>query len=426
VDGSSLFPYIDPGASDLYVIPRFKTAYVNPFAAHPTVDVLCSFYTRDGTPLPIASENILRKAQEALKQSTGLTMEAMGELEYYVVYDRQTLYPTTPQHGYHESSPFSKWEALRCDAMRMIAGVGGKVKYGHTEVGSISGNGKEMEQDEIEFLPAPIEDAADQITVAKWILRMVGYQRGVAITFAPKIVVGHAGSGLHIHTKLVKGHESAMVEDGALSDSARKAIAGYLQLAPSLTAFGNTIPVSYLRLVPHQEAPTNICWGDRNRSVLVRVPLGWLNVRDMVGDANPQDEEAHANSSNGQTIEFRCSDGSANIYLLLAGLAVAARHGLETADSLETARKLYVDVNIFSPEHHDVQERLPQLPASCWESADCLLRDREVYEAQGVFPPEVIAGVAEKLKAYNDRDLSERLYGKEDELRSLVEEYLYC
>ena len=42
-----------------------------------------------------------------------------------------------------------------------------------------------------------------------------------------------------------------------------------MKLASSITAFGNTNPTSYFRLVPHQEAPTNICWGDRNRSVLV-------------------------------------------------------------------------------------------------------------------------------------------------------------
>lgn len=32
-------------------------------------------------------------------------------------------------------------------------------------------------------------------------------------------------------------------------------------------AGGDANPTSYLRLVPHQEAPTNVCWGDRNRSV---------------------------------------------------------------------------------------------------------------------------------------------------------------
>ena len=61
---------------------------------------------------------------------------------------------------------------------------------------------------------------------------------------------------------------NAFVGRDGLSEDARKVIAGYLTCAASLTAFGNTVPTSYLRLVPHQEAPTSICWGDRNRSVL--------------------------------------------------------------------------------------------------------------------------------------------------------------
>ena len=32
VDGSSLFPFIEAGSSDLYVIPRFRTAFLDPFA----------------------------------------------------------------------------------------------------------------------------------------------------------------------------------------------------------------------------------------------------------------------------------------------------------------------------------------------------------------------------------------------------------
>ena len=31
VDGSSLFSYVEAASSDLYVIPRFSTAFVNPF-----------------------------------------------------------------------------------------------------------------------------------------------------------------------------------------------------------------------------------------------------------------------------------------------------------------------------------------------------------------------------------------------------------
>ena len=73
--------------------------------------------------------------------------------------------------------------------------------------------------------------------------------------------------------RLMRDGKNVMLNDGKLSEEARKAIAGMMTLAPSITAFGNTNPTSYFRLVPHQEAPTNICWGDRNRSVLVRVPL---------------------------------------------------------------------------------------------------------------------------------------------------------
>jgi len=426
VDGSSLLPYIDAASSDLYVIPRYKTAYVNPFSPVPTVDILCSYYTSEGVPLPSSPENIVRKAGQVLKNSTGLTLEAMGELEYYVLYDSQRFYPTMAQRGYHESAPFSKWEGLRCEAMQFIAQAGGKIKYGHSEVGNIREENQEMEQHEIEFLPVSVEDAADQIVIAKWILRMVGYKYGVTISFAPKILAGYAGSGLHIHTRLVKDGKNMMIKESQLSDTAKKAIAGYLALAPSLTSFGNIVPTSYLRLVPHQEAPTNICWGDRNRSVLVRVPLGWLNVSNMARDANPQDKGGPSEFADEQTVEFRCPDGSANIHLLLAGLAVAARHGLEMEDALELANKLYVDVNIFSPEQSGVRGRLPQLPSSCWESAETLLGHREIYERDNVFSPVVIEEIVRKLKSYNDKGLSEKLRGKEDEIKKLIEEYLHC
>ena len=81
VDGSSLFSFIDATSSDLYVVPRFRTAFINPFGDTPSLDLLCSFYDVEGQPLASAPENILRKAQESLEAATGCTMEALGELE---------------------------------------------------------------------------------------------------------------------------------------------------------------------------------------------------------------------------------------------------------------------------------------------------------------------------------------------------------
>jgi len=59
VDGSSLFSFIEAGSSDLYVIPKYKTAFLNPFAEVPTLEILCSFYNSEGKPLESSPEYIL-------------------------------------------------------------------------------------------------------------------------------------------------------------------------------------------------------------------------------------------------------------------------------------------------------------------------------------------------------------------------------
>ena len=426
VDGSSLFSYVHADRSDLYVIPRFKTAFVDPFSAVPALNILCSFYTADGHPLESAPEFILKKAHTDFKKKTGFTFKAMGELEYYIRSQADDLYPAPRQKGYHSSAPFTNWEHLRIEAMRLIAQSGGKIKYGHSEVGHFSMGEYAYEQHEIEFLPVDVEDAADQLLVAKWILRMLGQKYGVQISFAPKIVVGNAGSGLHIHMLLEKDGDNKMIENFALSPAARKMIAGLLEYAAPLTAFGNTIPTSYLRLVPHQEAPTMICWGDSNRSVLVRVPLGWVAETSMIKDANPQQTAAIPYIPGKQTVEFRVPDGSADLYHLLAGMLIAAKRGLLDDKALEKAERLYVNVNVFAPENNAILGRLDHLPRSCFESAEVLEKQRAVFEADGIFPKGTIDRFIRVLKGYEDRDLSERLFGKTEEIAKLVEAYIHC
>ncbi len=425
VDGSSLFSYIEAGKSDLYIIPRFKTAFVNPFSEIPTLDILCSFYTRSGLAWDSAPEFILRKAHKELKKNTGFTFKAMGELEYYIISPKKSLYPAKDQKAYHTSSPFTNWEHLRAEAMNLISEIGGKIKYGHSEVGNFFTETKEFEQHEIEFLPVDVEDAADQLVLAKWVLRMLGEKYGVTISFAPKITVGKAGSGLHIHFLLEKDGKNLMIENKKLSDIAKKSIAGLMKFSKVLTAFGNTIPTSYLRLVPHQEAPTNICWGDYNRSVLVRVPLGWIAETQMIKDANPNEKSEVPYVEGKQTVELRSPDGSADIYHLLAGMVLAVEQGLSEENSLNIAEKTYVAVNIFNENFKDNLKNLEKLPRSCWKSADELKKTRKFFEKNGVFPKRTIDGFIKMLKSYHDEDLSERLYGKNEQIKDLVEMYIH-
>lgn len=427
VDGSSLFPhYVQPGSSDLYVVPRYRTAFVNPFSEIPAVDILCSYYDKDGRPYTISPEYILRKSHEVLKERTGYTFEVMGELEYYIIHEGNSLFRADEQKGYHESSPFCNWEKLRTEAMLTITSCGGNIKYGHSEVGNFIEGGIAFEQNEIEFIPTNVENAGDQLMIAKWILRNLAYKYGATVTFAPKITTGKAGSGLHIHTRLLQDRKNVMVKNGHLSDIALKVISGYLDLAQSLTAFGNTIPTSYFRLVPNQEAPTNICWGDQNRSVLVRVPLAWNSKHNMLSDANPNEKEPEKDFNQRQTIEFRCPDGSADIYLLLAGLTMAAIHGLEMKDALTFADKRYVDINIFEKKHKGRASQLDRLPDSCWHSADCLEKQRSAYEKYNVFPHQIIDGIIKKLRSYNDENLRAAIKENEKEILKLVHTYLHC
>lgn len=427
VDGSSLFEFMKANSSDLYVVPRFATAFLDPFAEIPTICFLCYYFDKDGNLLQSSPEYILKKAADKFGEVTGgMEFEAMGELEYYVVGEREQIYECEQQRGYQESSPFSKYESFRCQAMYYMAQCGCVIKYAHSEVGNFVMDGKNYEQNEIEFLPVAVQDAADQLMIGKWILRTLASMYGLDITFAPKIIAGEAGSGMHIHTRVVKDGENMYVENGKLSDVAKKVIAGIITLAPSLTAFANANPTSYFRLVPNQEAPTTICWGDRNRSAMVRVPLGWTSDKNMCKAANPQDSGELPMMTNKQTVEFRCPDGSANVYLLMAGLVVAARKGFEMRDWKEIAEQSYITSDIHDKANERKRESLKELPSSCAASADLLDKQRTVYEQYNVFSADLIDGIIAELKSFDDASLRKDCENNSELLQSVVNKYFYC
>lgn len=430
VDGSSLFPaFVEPGSSDLYVVPRYRTAFMDPFCEIPTVSMLCSFYDKDGQPFECDPHKSVARAAEVFRSKTGMTFEAMGELEYYVIAEEDKLFPGTDQKGYHESGPFAKLGFFRAECMDYIARAGGVMKYGHSEVGSFTRDGKAFEQNEIEFLPCPVESAADQILLAKWVIRNLALKHRLDVTFAPKIIVGEAGSGMHVHIRIMKDGRNMMVAGGKLSDIARRAIAGMLELAPAITALGNKNPTSYFRLVPHQEAPTNICWGDCNRSTLVRVPLGWISGADMCGDANPAEamrkDRKLPDTSGKQTVEMRSPDSSADIYQLMAGLCTACLYGLEMPEdkALAIAEANYAGLDIHKT---DASGRFAALPACCWDSAECLAAMRDIFEKDGIFPPRMTDGIISSLKSFNDKGLLAEAVKDNEKVAELVKKYYYC
>lgn len=290
------------------------------------------------------------------------------------------------------------------------------VKYAHNEVGCISRlrsdipeiKNKQAEQMEIEFLPANIEDAADYLILARWLIRNVAYRHNCVATFAPKIEEGVAGNGFHVHMELRKNGKNIMLDDqNKISVEAKKLIGGLCNYAASLTAFGNTTSSAYLRLVPNQEAPTHICWSDSNRSAMIRVPLAWAGLKNLANNMNPQQTTKYENSVGRQTVELRSPDGSAIIHLLLAGITLAAEWGLKDKSSLKKANDLYIHGNIF--KNQDVLKKLPVLPESCVASAEILLKNRRLYERDNIFPSSIIDFVAGLLNKENDKNMNQDL-----------------
>ncbi|EKD50425.1 MAG: hypothetical protein ACD_62C00544G0007 [uncultured bacterium] len=418
IDGSSIFKGIlDAAHSDLYVVPNYQTAFLSPFEDH-TLGIMCRFMDNEGALASFAPDNILFKAHNLLKKATGYSLNALGEVEFYILYDKKnSLFAGLEQRGYHQSAPFIKSDEMIDEMLDVVSGLTGAVKYAHSEVGYIESlkskdpelAGKRCEQYEIEFLPRPIEDMGDYITLTKWVIRNIAYQWNCGVTFTPKLEEGYAGNGLHFHLELVKNGKNVMVDtNGELSPECKKMIAGLCQHAPSLTAFGNTVSSAYLRLVPNQEAPTRICWSEQNRSALIRVPLGWRHQCDMAKAVNPtQQESFDARGRSRQTVEFRSPDGSAHVNLLLAGLTLAVKSGLEDPHSLKLAESLYVTKNIFKEKSNRLEE-LERLPVSCDGSADALINDKAFYQTDGLFPDEILDYVYKKLKLENDKNINER------------------
>lgn len=397
VDGSSVFAGTDTSASDVYIVPRHRTAFVNPFGERDSLDVLCSFYEESGKPLSYAREQIVRRAAEVLTEETGMTLEAFGELEYYLIDEPERIYPVEEERGYQESGPFSKGERVREQVLGHLCAMGVALKYAHGEVGNILEEDRQLVQHEIELQPVPLEQAADNLVLAKWVVREVAYANGLEATFAPLVSSKGAGNGLHIHSRLVRDGDSTIVGEEGINDTGRQLIAGYLSAARALTAFGNTVPTSYLRFTGGDESPEGICWGMRDRTGLVRVPLAWGGdvLAGMVAHANPGSTEPIPEpATDPQTVEFRLGDGSADVHLLLAGMAVAAKRGLSDFGSLQLAERL-------STENHDDFE---QLPASRTESADALEAERDIFEADGVFPRTLIDALLVGLRDTDNTD----------------------
>jgi len=430
VDGSSLFGGIlQAGVSDLYVVPEYKTAFLNPFDEC-SLDFICRFLDKDGKRAPFAPDNVLKKAHAHFQNNSGLDLYALGELEFYLIYGGDSnIFPMKKQLGYHEAAPFRKSGEILDEMIHHISQITGVVKYSHSEVGFIENvqsdqdeiRGKTAEQLEVEFLPRPAEEMADYLVMAKWIIRNVAFKHGCVATFAPKLELGMAGNGLHFHLQLRdKGKNIMASSEGGLSQPALRLVGGLCKHARALTAFGNTVASSYLRLIPHYEAPTRIFWSDLNRNALIRVPLSWNAAHNLADRINPASPTSNNSPDNRQTVELRSPDGSALVHLLLAGITMAADWAFADDESLTLADKYYLKKEEMAET--DLLDNSSVLPSSCGESARNLISNRTFYEREKIFPPSLIDYIDEML---NEENIEVHSLSGTVDMRKLMHKYLH-
>ena len=386
-DGSSLFAGLglEVGASDILLRPRLETAFLDPFAAQATLVLLCGHAARDGAPLAQSPDTIVRRAAARLTEATDVELHALGEVEYFL--GRRAgegdVYGANDR-GYHATSPFVFGEALRREAMAVLAEIGVPIKYGHSEVGYVQASKADefiWEQHEIELGLAPLAAAADAVVLTQWVLRNLAHRAGMRCSFDPILRRGHAGTGLHFHFSPVRhgAHLGGRDAAGRLHGPAQWLIAGLVRMGGALMAFGNRTEGSLIRLTQAREAPNAIVWGEFDRTALVRLPIVATTV-----DGRPVSPP---------TIEFRLPDGSAHPHLLLGGVAQA----MVEAHAAGDAEALLERTSVVAL-HRGAGTATP-VPTRFLEVAEALKANRAALEAGGVFPPVLLDRLVERLSA---------------------------
>ena len=381
-DGSSLFAGygIPADASDIVLRPRLHTAFLDPFSEHSTLAVLCGHAGRDGKPLAQSPDTIVRHAYRRVHEETGLRLWALGEVEFFLGRRaRESDVYGADDRGYHATSPFVFGEALRREAVILLAEMGIPVRYGHSEVGYIEAaeaGGTIWEQHEIELDLLPLPAAADAVVLTQWVVRNLAHRAGLQCSTQPMMSEAHAGNGLHFHVSPRRRgvHVGGRDADGALTDATRWLVGGLVQIGAALMAFGNRVPGSFLRVRQGREAPHAIVWGDADRSALVRLPM-----LARTEDGQPVSPP---------TVEFRLPDGSAPPHLVLAGIAQALVLGRETADLDALLEKTSAAAG---QDATTVPQNFAQVSAA-------VALHRESLEVGGVFPASFLDQTVERLR----------------------------
>ncbi len=304
-DGSSIDGFSRVQEADMIARPDPSTFAILPWRPEDNgvARMFCDIYTIDGEPFAGDPRYVLRR-NLAKAAEMGFTFYVGPEVEFF--YFKSSQSPELLDNGgYFDLTPHDVARDFRRKTILALEQLGIPVVFSHHEVAP--------SQHEIDLRYTDALTMADAVITYRLAVKEVAMEHGYYATFMPKPIEGINGSGMHTHLSLFEGDQNAFFDasdEYQLSKIAKGFIAGLLKHAAEITAVTNQWVNSYKRLVPGYEAPVYICWGRRNRSALVRIPVF---------------KEGKEGSCR---IEFRSPDPACNPYLAFAVMLAAGLEGI--------------------------------------------------------------------------------------------------
>ncbi len=362
-DGSSVEGFARIYESDMVLMPDVNTYRLLPWEpqARKVARIICDVHRPNGEPFEGDPRYILKRAIGAAEER-GYNYNVGPELEFFLFkMDTEPKMKPVPHDvgGYFDFSPRDLASQVRGDIAVTLESLGMEVEMEHHEVAT--------GQHEIDIRYADALTSADNVMTLRYTVKAVSQTFGLYATFMPKPIFGVNGSGMHTHQSIynTSDGENAFFDPNdkyKLSKTAYAFMAGQIKHARALAAIVAPTVNSYKRLTPGYEAPVYICWGQINRSALIRIPRYSLGREQST------------------RLELRCPDPSCNPYLAFAAMLWAGLDGLER----ELEPPPPVEENVYHFDDAKLRELdITTLPSTLKEAIDELEKDEVLQQALG-------------------------------------------
>lgn len=360
-DGSSIQGFVRICESDMILRPDPSTYQPIPWKVEDrkSARLICDVFTPEGEPFEGDPRCILKKALNEASQM-GYVFNTGPEVEFYLFKKDDGNITTVPHDvgGYFDYPARDFASEVREDITFALEDMGMISEMSHHEVGP--------GQHEIDVHYSNALTSADNTVTLKYVIKSIAAKHGLYASFMPKPLFGEAGSGMHVHQSLFDKDGRNVFFDAndkyKLSSVAYSFMAGQLAHSKALTAILAPTVNSYKRLVSGYEAPVYICWGQINRSALIRVP-----------SYSPGRESSIR-------VELRCPDPSCNPYLAFAVMLKAGMDGIK--NNIKPPRP--VEENVYKIDPSKLKELgIEILPVSIRQSLEELKKDEVVREGLG-------------------------------------------